>query len=77
MPPCTAPCDDLARKSLVRILRMSDAIVVMLYVKLGMFLAGLGCLTLARIAELTGESARTTRELRGQKPLRVLSRVGA
>ena len=55
-----------------------NPLVVMLYVELGMFLAGLGCLTVARFIEVSGEGAHAIRnEVRGAKRAFVLSRLGA
>jgi len=54
-----------------------NPIVVMLYVELGMFLAGLTCLIVARMVEPGDTQARATSDAsRGEKRRTVLSRLG-
>jgi len=54
-----------------------NSIVVMLYVELGLFLGGLGCLTVARMVEVIGERTPKVRDgVRGERRGLVLSRLG-
>ena len=54
-----------------------NPIVAMLYLELGMFLAGLGCLTVARMLEALDEAAPAARdELRGERRGVLLARLG-
>jgi hypothetical protein len=54
-----------------------NPIVVMLYLELGLFLTGIGCLTVARMLELFDEASATRKEAGGEERGRmVLSRLG-
>ena len=68
----------LARNSLAITLRMvPNSIVLMLYVELGLFLGGLGCLTVARMAEVIGERApKVGDKVCGERRGLVMSRLG-